>query len=82
MTCMKKFLLTLIFLLFLPLPQAQSVPTQSRQILAQTNREAEADQLFEQGKQQFNNSQFSAAIQSWEQALKIYREIGRSDKGS
>ncbi|MEQ8467023.1 tetratricopeptide repeat protein [Coleofasciculus sp. E1-EBD-02] len=48
------------------------------ELLTQTPnaRKAEADQLFEQGKQQFSNSQFQAAIKSWQQALKIYREIG------
>ena len=39
-------------------------------------RQAEADRLLEQGNQQFNISQFREALQSWEQALTIYREIG------
>ncbi|MBE9187091.1 tetratricopeptide repeat protein [Microcoleus sp. LEGE 07076] len=39
-------------------------------------RELEADRLLEQGNQQFNISQFREALQSWEQALTIYREIG------
>ncbi|MEG3930226.1 tetratricopeptide repeat protein [Microcoleus sp. T3_B1] len=38
-------------------------------------RKAEADRLLEQGIQQFNISQFGEALQSWEQALTIYREI-------
>ncbi|GAB4202549.1 MAG: hypothetical protein Fur006_56170 [Coleofasciculaceae cyanobacterium] len=38
-------------------------------------RKAEADQLLQQGIQQFNTSQFEAAKQSWQQALIIYREI-------
>ncbi|MEG4407095.1 CHAT domain-containing protein [Microcoleus sp. MON2_D5] len=38
-------------------------------------REREADRLLEQGNQQFNISQFREALQSWEQALTIYREI-------
>jgi len=36
----------------------------------------EADRLFQQGIQQFQVSQFREALQSWEQALQIYREIG------
>jgi CHAT domain-containing protein/tetratricopeptide (TPR) repeat protein len=39
-------------------------------------RQAEADRLLEQGTQQFNISQFREALQSWEQALTIYLEIG------
>ncbi|GBL14103.1 regulatory protein AfsR [Microcystis aeruginosa NIES-1211] len=38
-------------------------------------REAEADRLNERGIQQFQTSQFREALQSWEQALQIYREI-------
>jgi CHAT domain-containing protein/Flp pilus assembly protein TadD len=46
-------------------------------VLAQTPqaRKAEADRLFNQGKQQYKTSQFEAALQSWQQALIIYREI-------
>jgi len=42
-------------------------------------RQAEADRLLQQGIEQFNVSQFREALQSWEQALAIYREIG--DRG-
>jgi CHAT domain-containing protein len=38
-------------------------------------REAEADQLLQQGIQQYQISQFETALQSWQQALTIYREI-------
>nr|WP_199305036.1 CHAT domain-containing tetratricopeptide repeat protein [Coleofasciculus sp. FACHB-125] len=49
----------------------------STQALAQTPdaRKAEADQLFQQGIQQAQASQFEAALQSWQQALSLYREI-------
>ena len=50
---------------------------QNSQVLAQTPdaRKAEADRLLQQGIQQFRTSQFEAALQSWQQALTIYREI-------
>ena len=41
-----------------------------------SDRKAEADRLFEQGKKQAERSQFQQALQSWEQSLAIYREIG------
>jgi len=41
---------------------------------------AEADRLFAQGMQQYNNSQFKEALQSWQQSLSRYREI-RDRKG-
>ena len=41
-----------------------------------SDQKAEADRLFQQGNQQFSVSQFREALQSWEQALNIYREIG------
>ncbi len=50
---------------------------QNSQVLAQTPdaRKAEADRLLQQGVEQFQTSQFEAALQSWQQALTIYREI-------
>ncbi|QIR40812.1 tetratricopeptide repeat protein [Tolypothrix sp. PCC 7910] len=38
-------------------------------------RKAEADRLLDQGVQQYQTSQFEAALRSWQQALIIYREI-------
>ncbi|WP_445176038.1 tetratricopeptide repeat protein [Microcoleus sp.] len=38
-------------------------------------RQVEADRLLEQGIQQYQTSQFPAALNSWEQALQIYRAI-------
>ena len=39
-------------------------------------RQVKANQLLEQGIQQFKISQFRVAIQSWQQALELYQEIG------
>ncbi|MGJ5675312.1 MAG: tetratricopeptide repeat protein [Nostochopsis sp.] len=46
-------------------------------VLGQTTdaRKAEAARLLQQGGKQFQASQFTTALQSWEQALQIYREI-------
>ncbi|BAY16143.1 TPR repeat-containing protein [Anabaenopsis circularis NIES-21] len=38
-------------------------------------RKAQADELLQQGRQQFQISQIEAALKSWKQALVIYREI-------
>ena len=45
--------------------------------IAQTTdaRKTEADRLFQQGIQQFQTRQLPAALNSWEQALQIYRAI-------
>ena len=53
-------------------------PIAETPVLAQTTqeRQAEADRLYQQAYQQFQISQFQDAIESWEQALVIYREIG------
>ena len=45
------------------------------QTLTAQDRKSEADRLFKQGNQQYEVSNFNAALQSWEQALTIYREI-------
>jgi len=39
-------------------------------------KEAEADRLLWQGRQQYKVSQFKAAFQSYQQSLDLYREIG------
>ena len=47
----------------------------SLQVLAQSNdaRKAEADRLLDQGVEQYNASQFEAALQSFQQSLDIYQ---------
>ncbi len=56
-----------------PLPLVAEPP----QILAQADsRLSEADRLLQQGIQQYNQNQFQRAINSWEQALQLYRAGG------
>ena len=52
-------------------------PHFSLPVVAQTTdaREAEGDRLFQQGNQQFQTGQFPAALNSWQQALQIYRAL-------
>jgi CHAT domain-containing protein len=60
--------------LFIPSAQAKIPPPQ---VLAQhpAGPKAEADRLLKQGIEQFQTSQLQAALQSWQQALIVYREI-------
>jgi CHAT domain-containing protein/tetratricopeptide (TPR) repeat protein len=72
--------LTLIVLLtavLMPFSAKLTAPFQVSQVLAQTTdaRKAEADRLFNQGIQQYQTSQFEAALKSFQEALIIYREI-------
>jgi len=59
---------------FIPNSQFKIINSQA---LAQTQaqRKAEANRLLKQGIQQYQISQFQAALQSWQEALIIYREI-------
>ncbi|HEY9872418.1 MAG TPA: CHAT domain-containing protein, partial [Candidatus Obscuribacterales bacterium] len=60
-------------------------PLTAPQVLAQSvsEQKAEADRLLQQGIEQYQVSQFEAALQSCEQALIIYREIkDRSGEGA
>jgi CHAT domain-containing protein/lipopolysaccharide biosynthesis regulator YciM len=60
-------------------PQVKPLPLLAvpPQVLAQADsRQSEADRLFNQGLQQFNTSQYQAALESWQAALVIYQEIG------
>ncbi|MBD2207999.1 hypothetical protein H6G33_37215, partial [Calothrix sp. FACHB-1219] len=46
-------------------------------VLAQTpeGRKAEAERVLQQGREQYKTSQFKAAMQSFQEALIIFREI-------
>jgi tetratricopeptide (TPR) repeat protein len=64
----------------LPLPIAQQGIAQDA---SSEDRQADADNLLQQGIQQHQISQFREALQSWQQALEIYREIGdRAGEGT
>ena len=43
--------------------------------LRSNSKKAKADRLLNQGTKQAQTGQVTAALQSWEEALKIYREI-------
>jgi CHAT domain-containing protein len=70
-----RFLLPLVFCLLSV--GFYIAPHSSLPVVAQTTdaRQAEADRLLQQGKQQYQTSQLRAALNSWEQALQIYRAI-------
>ncbi len=75
-------LIATITLLFLTAPMPlRGVIAESSGTLAQVsisqNRQTAADQLFDKGMQQEQIGQFLEAIQSFQQALTIYREIGQ-----
>ncbi|BAY81480.1 TPR repeat-containing protein [Calothrix parasitica NIES-267] len=79
----KKFLLVAVTTLVTTSLQSAVVlsgilPTQ--QVLAQTTeaRKAEADRLFNQGIQQIEANQQEAALQSFQKALTIYRDVKNS----
>ena len=57
-------------------------PHFSLPVVAQTTdaRQAEGDRLLQQGAQQFQTSQFSAALNSWQQALQIYRALKNRER--
>ncbi|MEH2077602.1 MAG: CHAT domain-containing tetratricopeptide repeat protein [Nostoc sp.] len=69
-------LITLILTISLPIANLPPL-FQASQVLAQTpvDRKAEADRLLLQGIEQLKIGQLEAALQSWQQALKIYQEI-------
>lgn len=68
---------TLEFQSTFPLTQHSLQSATLAQTPAQTKsgRKATADQLMAQGLIQFNTSQFQVALQTWQQALKIYQEL-------
>jgi CHAT domain-containing protein len=66
--------LTIALGLATPIVSASAFPEMA---VAQTvdQRKVEADRFLQQGIQQYQVSQFEAALQSWQQSLKLYREI-------
>jgi len=54
------------------IPEHSPLPASAQAIDA---RQVEADRLFQQGNQQFQTGQFPAALNSWQQALQIYRGL-------
>jgi tetratricopeptide (TPR) repeat protein len=65
--------LALVILLAMPVPLVVApIPALSQ---ATQDRESEANRLFSQGIQQYQTGQVAAALQSWEQALALYRQI-------
>ncbi|HEY9650857.1 MAG TPA: tetratricopeptide repeat protein, partial [Coleofasciculaceae cyanobacterium] len=82
-------LLTLVATLTLnnfPVISNPKSPAQKSYVLAQTpaDRKAEADRLLQQGFDQLDANQMEAALQSFQQALLIYRDIKdrRSEAGA
>ncbi|HYX16657.1 MAG TPA: tetratricopeptide repeat protein [Nostoc sp.] len=66
-------LLLVLFPYLLPIPSY--ILSTSAQAQTSQDPKAEADKLLQQGIQQLNTSQFGAALQSWQQALKLYQQI-------
>lgn len=60
----------------IPLPAIQRHSIALAKTPASQDRKVEADRLLNQGIQQFNHSQHQAALQSWQQALDLYRKVG------
>jgi tetratricopeptide (TPR) repeat protein len=56
-------------------PITGSIGIASAEVQTAEQRKSEADRLLRQGIQQAQVSQFEAALQSWQQALVIYREL-------
>ena len=78
-------LVTTVTISDFPFIQNSTSQIQNFRVLAQTPdaQKAEADRLLEQGLEQYRTSQFDAAIQSWQQALTLFREIkNRKAEGS
>ena len=67
--------LGLLLSLAAPLLVTIAIPPAIAQSAGSSDAKAEADRLFNQGIEQLNTSQFEAALQSWQQALKLYQSL-------
>jgi tetratricopeptide (TPR) repeat protein len=76
--------LVLVVATLIALP-VSCIVTAPAPVLAQAtqDREAEANRLLKQGIRQYQTSQLEAAVQSWQQALVLYRQLqDRSGEGA
>lgn len=64
----------------LSLPEILYPSVASAQEATIGDRQAEAERLFKQGREQFGNRQFQEAAQSFQQVIEIYRELGDRKK--
>lgn len=71
-------LLTLLLFLGIPTLRESQPDFFNFSAIAQTVEELkeEASRLWNLGLEQYNRSQFQNVLQSWEQALEIYRQLG------
>ncbi|XGV95305.1 MAG: tetratricopeptide repeat protein [Leptolyngbya sp. BL-A-14] len=67
--------LVMLMMTILPATGSSLLTVLPAQAQAQDTRKAAADRLLNQGREQFQTSQFEAALQSWQQALNLYRAI-------
>ncbi|MEB3278926.1 MAG: tetratricopeptide repeat protein [Lyngbya sp.] len=59
-------------------PNKKAASQQQKPATAETpspEKQSAAEQLYNQGTQQFQANQYTAAFQSWQQALQLYREV-------
>ncbi|MBD2184547.1 tetratricopeptide repeat protein [Planktothrix sp. FACHB-1355] len=75
-------IVTLLFTILASHPVPLLMRFSTLQVLAQTTdgQKVEGERLLRQGLEQYQRGQLEAAMQSWEQALNIYREL--KDKGA
>ncbi|EGJ32238.1 MULTISPECIES: tetratricopeptide repeat protein [Moorena] len=60
-------------------PEQEGTIAPSDAIVQVDSKQAEADKLVEQGLSQLYRSEFREALQSWQQALVIYKQIGNRE---
>ncbi|NES84120.1 MAG: CHAT domain-containing protein [Moorea sp. SIO2B7] len=56
--------------------RVQEIGINNIRAIKQADKKAEADNFLQQGIEQYNVGKFREALQSWQAALEIYREIG------
>ncbi|MDJ0557049.1 MAG: tetratricopeptide repeat protein [Microcoleaceae cyanobacterium MO_207.B10] len=76
--------LTLIFYLCYEaaIPQKLNSLQPQPQKISQTSQQTEAEKLYKQGKQLYNEGKYEAALETYQQALKIFLSISRASENA
>ncbi|PZV09778.1 MAG: hypothetical protein DCF32_01615 [Leptolyngbya sp.] len=63
-------------------PGPVGVPLDLAQEATEASTEAEADRLYQEGRNLYNSSDFRGALRAFEQALTLYRQVGNANRES
>ncbi len=63
-------------------PQILNADQSQQQIISQTPQQTEAEELYKQGNRLYNDGQYQAALETYQQALEIFQSFSRASENA